>query len=907
MRQGVLFKKYEQHLICLMFNRSLSKQHIGQLDGVDDGSESDASACPTTTTTTASTTTTSTSSSHRNTGKRKGRERHAEKLESHDTSKEADNSGGAAAGGGGGGGGGSSNSREGRKNQKDNCLPLGGGGKSQSQGQDPLDSQLSLSTELLKSDSDNNNSDDCGNILPSDIMEFVLNIPPMQTLGQQPEPSSSELLGFDDVDVNRRKDILFDEFSQPLASGDSGNVVESGVSSSISVEEPYGLTLELPSDLSVLTTRSPSVSSSQNHAAGSLISETSDRTMLGLAADPETISGEKTAEKKRRGSSVSPSQNQHDGTALSTRDTQVTEGHETPEQFIPSPALGQVVESPGSQDLARNSATPGLPSSPSLPHQGQKYITASSTTAGSPVPVQGPGPSQTQVAGPAVLKQGPEKLILVNQQFQPLYVLQTLPNGVPQKISATGVMDTNSSAVLSSMTLTTGLNTGLSSASTIFPAGGKVLGTMAHHPQIHTFTGTQTGFQTGIPSTTSGLLIGVSSQPHDQSQILVSDAGRPRELGPIVSSASSMASSPALLASAHGKKRPISRLQPRKTKKLARSRGQPTLAPSEVGPPNMTLINLSGSQITAGIPGPAGGLVEFTTSQRKVPNIIKRPKPGGVMYFEPTTLLQQRMPISAGGQAGMRHDSTHLLPCTVSSLNSNQSVLNVVSVAPSGATGLIAPGSVSLTTPVLSTTEITGSISNLLFKAGPHGLGLSDQPMVLQPAGGTPLMSHIGSPVQTCIASSICVLPTQQTFSMAVNQQGEKGSGVSHLQQLHHLPHNRAQALDTSPNTSPACVTLAPGQATTVGSSKGVVGVFTHTKTPGQSQSSRTTLEQMQLSSNTVASSTATITVSGAGKGKQKAKRIRQSPDKSSGKKLKTLQKKEPYNNPERRPSTSLG
>ena len=804
-------------------------------------------------------------------------------------------------------GGGSSNSREGRKNQKDNCLPLGGGVKSQSQGQDPLDSQLSLSTELLKSDSDNNNSDDCGNILPSDIMEFVLNTPSMsmQALGQQPEPSSSELLGYVDVDVNRRKDILFDDFSQPLASGDGGSVVESGVSSSISVEEPYGLPLELPSDLSVLTTRSPSVSSSQNHTAGSLISETSDRTMLGLAADPETISGEKSAEKKRRGSSVSPSQNQHDGTALSTRDTQVTEGHETPEQFIPSPALGQVVESPGNQDLARNSATPGLPSSPSLPHQGQKYITASSSVAaGSPGPVQGPGPSQTQVSGPAVLKQGPEKLLLVNQQFQPLYVLQTLPNGVPQKISAAGVMDTSASAVLSSMTLTTGLNTGLSSASTIFPAGGKVLGTMAHHPQIHTFTGTQTGFQTGIPSTTSGLLIGVSSQPHDQSQILVSDAGRPREL---VSSASSMASSPALLASAHGKKRPITRLQPRKTKKLARTRGQPTLAPSEVGSPNMTLINLSGSQITAGIPGPPGSLVEFTTSQRKVPNIIKRPKPGGVMYFEPTTLLQQRMPISAGGQAGMRHDSTHLLPCTVSSLNSTQSVLNVVSVAPSGATGLIAPGSVSLTTPVLSSTEITGSISNLLFKAGPHCLGLSDQPMMLQPAGGTPLMSHIGSSVQTCIASSICVLPTQQTFTMAVNQQGEKDSSVGHLQHLHHLPHNRAQTLDTSPNTSPACVTLAPGPATPVGSSKSVVGVFTHTKTPGHSQSTRTTLEQMQLSSNTVASSTATITVSGAGKGKQKAKRSRQSPDKSSGKKLKTLQKKEPCNNPERRPSTNLG
>jgi hypothetical protein len=63
-------------------------------------------------------------------------------------------------------------------------------------------------------------------------------------------------------------------------------------------------------------------------------------------------------------------------------------------------------------------------------------------------------------------------------------------------------------------------------------------------------------------------------------------------------------------------------------------------------------------------------------------------------------------------------------------------------------------------------------------------------------------------------------------------------------------------------------------------------------------------LEQIQRS-NAVASST--LNVCGAGKGKQKAKRSRQSPDKSSGKKLKTLQKKEPYNNPERRPSANLG
>lgn len=856
-----------------MFNRSLGKQRIGQLDGVDDGSESDTSICTTSTTTT---TATSSSTPHKSTPKRRGRERHTEKLESHDSSKEADNSGGAV----------SSNTREGRKNQKENCLPLGGGVKSQpqSQGQDPLEAQLSLSTDLLKSDSDNNNSDDCGNILPSDIMEFVLNTPSMsmQSLGQQPEPSSSELLldeGYVGVDVNRRKDILFDDFSQPLPSAESGGVVESSVNSSISVEEPY-LPLELPSDLSVLTTRSPTVSTSQNHSAGSLISDTSDRTMLGLTSDSETISTEKSGEKKRTGPGVSPSENQHDVTTLGNRDTQVTEGHMTPEQFIPSPAIGQVVEPPGNQDVPRNSGTPGLPSSPSLPLQGQKYLPASAAATGSPSPVPGPGPSQAQVSSPAVIKPGPDKLILVNQQFQPLYVLQTVPNGVTQKISAAGVMDTSSQAVLSSMTLTTGLNTGLTSAQPIFPAGGKVLGTMPHSSQIHTFRGaTQAGFQTGIPSTTSGLLIGL---PHDQPQILVSEAGRPHELGPsvaIVSSPSSLTSSPTVLASAHGKKRPISRLLPRKNKKLARSRSQPTLAPSDVAPPNMTLINLSSPQITS-IPGQPGGLVELSTlsSQRKVPNIIKRPKSGGVMYLDPTTLLQQRIPATA--QSGiLGHDtSTHLLPCTVSGLNPSQSVLNVVSVPPSGAAGLLAP-------------EITGSISNLLFKASSHGLGLSDQPMVLQSAGAAPLMSQLSSSVQTSIASSICVLPTQQTISMAVNQQGDTEGGNIHLQHQSQ-PFNRAQTVDCTSTT----VTLAP--ATPLSPAKGrVVGVFTQTQTSAHSQSSRTTPISRSSEQRPPNSSTS-VAVSGAEKGKQKAKRSRQSTDMISGKKLKASQAEEHHNNP---------
>lgn len=735
-------------------------------------------------------------------------------------------------------------------------------------------------------------------------MEFVLNTPSMSlpALGQQSEPSSSELLldeGYVGVDVNRRKDILFEDFSQPLPSGESGGVVESNVNSSISVEEPY-LPLELPSDLSVLTTRSPTVSTSQNHAAGSLISNTSDRNILGLNSDPESIGGEESGDKKGTGPGVSPSENQLDRTTLGNRDTPVSEGHMTPEQFISSPAIGQVVETPANQDVNRSSGTSGLPSSPSVPLQSQKYLPAAT---GSPGPMLGPGPSQTQVSSPTVIKPGPDKLIVVNQQFQPLYVLQTVPNGVTQKISATGVMDASSPAVLSSMTLTSGLNASLTSAQPIFPAGGKVLGTIPHPSQIHTFTGsTQAGFPTGIPSTTSGLLIGLPSQPHDQSQILLSEPGKPQELGPgvaIVSSPSSLTHSSAVLASPHGKKRPISRL-PRKSKKVARSRSQPTLAPSEVGPSNVTLINLSSQQIAASIPGQPGGLVELGTlsaSQRKVPNIIKRPKSGGVMYLDPTTLLQQRL--SGRAQPGiLSHDSsTHLLPCTVSGLNPNSSVLNVVSVPPSGPASLLAPGSVSLSTPVLSSADITGPISNLLFKANPHGLSLSDQSVVLQPAGGAPLMSQLSSSVQTSIASSICVLPTQQTITMAVNQRGEAECRSIHLQ---HQPQpvSSAQTVDSNLNS----ITLSPSPSAPLRGTKGrFVGVFTQKPISAHSQSSRTT--PISISSDqrpTNSATTSSSTQSSMEKGKKKVKRGRQTPDINTGKKLKASKAEDHQSNPEK-------
>ncbi|XP_045559441.1 histone-lysine N-methyltransferase 2A isoform X1 [Salmo salar] len=846
----------------------LSHQQIGQLDGVDDSSESDASASTTNTTTTA----TAASSSHKSTGKRKGRERHMEKLE-RDSGKEADNS----SGGGGSSGSSSNNSREGRKSQKDSSLPLGG--VKSSQRQDPLEAQLSLSTDLLKSDSDNNNSDDCGNILPSDIMEFVLNTPSMQALGQQPEASSSELLSLDEgygVGVNRRKDILFEDFPQPLASAEP---VESGVSTSISVEEPYGLPLELPSDLSVLTTRSPTVNN-QNH--GGLISEGSERTILSLAASDDTIAEKGGEDKQQRGGAGVSPESQQEGSGGS-RESQVRKGHMTPEQFehITSPSLGQVVDA-DNQDLTRSSGTPVLPSTPTLPLQGQKYIPAASSVS--------PGPSQVasmSVQTTSHLKPGPEKLIVVNQHLQPLYVLQTLPNGVTQKIqitpsvSATGVMDT--------MTLTTGLTTGITTSQPIFPAGGKVLGTMSHHPQIHTFTGTtQTGFQPGIPSTTSGLLIGV---PSHEPQILVTEAGRRHDLAPnvtIVSSAASISTSSAVLASGHGKKRPISRLQPRKTKKLARSRSQPTLAPSEVRP-NMTLINLSSPQIAQ------SGLVELgtlttaaTTSHRNVPNIIKRPK-SGVMYFEP---IQRRRPLPSGQPSILGHDSsTHLLPCTVSGLNPNQSaVLNMVSMAqPSGPGGLIAPGSVSLSTPVLSSAEITGPISSLLFKATPHNLGLPEQQMLLQ--SGAPLMSQLCSPAQTSIASSICVIPSHQTISMSVSQQVD--------------PESRAfQRQQHPPNASGQPVALAPSPVSQDSGKGHLVGVFPQSSRSQSSSAmpiSRSSSEQKQE----LKCSAAATAFTGSGKGKQKAKRMRQSPDKASGKKHKGWQTEPPRETQgDRAPST---
>ncbi|XP_051965681.1 histone-lysine N-methyltransferase 2A isoform X2 [Xyrauchen texanus] len=859
--------------------KNLELQQIGQLDGVDDGSESDISIS------TSSTTTATTSSTHKTSTKRRGRESRTDKL-SLDSGKEAENtpSGGA----------GSCNSRDTRKNHKDICLPLG---TVKTQGQDPLENQLTLTTDLLKSDSDNNNSDDCGNILPSDIMEFVLNTPSMQTLGQQTEAPSTEPFSLDEsygVDVNQRKEMLFEDFTQPMTSAEP---VEGGVNTSIAVEESYGLPLELPSDLSVLTTRSPTVNN-QNH--GSHIPETSERTMLTLATEESGV--EKSGKKQTTGytaSSKSPQER--------CRDSQNAEGHMTPEHFIPAGIDGDHISSPGvapvgetgNQALTRTNSTPGLPSSPTLPPQSQKFIPAATICSG-----------PTLIASSAVqattsqLKPGPEKLIVLNQHLQPLYVLQTLPNGVTQKIqiapsvSGTGVMNT-SAPVLS----------GISTSQSIFPAGGKGLVPISHHPQIQAFTGSSpTGFQPVIPSTTSGLLIGVPS--HDP-QIGMTEPGHRHDNAPsvaMVSSASSITPSPTMLPAGHSKKRPISRLQSHKSKRPARTKSQPPLAPSKSQPPlapsksqpplapsksqpplvpsdvgpNMTLINLSPSQIAAGIPAQTGmmelGTIAATaTPLRKIPNIIKRPKPG-VMYLEPT-LLPHPMPISTTAQPGMMgHDSsTHLLPCTVSGLNPNQSVLNVVSVPASAPGNFLGASSVSLSAPSLNNlTEITGPISNLLIKANTQNLGLPEQQVVLH--SGNPMMSQLTNPAQTSIASSICVFPPNQSISMSVNQQVEKEGSV-HFQN----PVSRVLVDKTLEPNANLCgqVSLGPNPIAPDLNKGRVVGVLT--------QSSRTSPisqpphRQQPLKSSGGASSTT------VGKGKQKTKRPRVSLDKTSVKKRKGL------------------
>ncbi|XP_074191503.1 histone-lysine N-methyltransferase 2A isoform X10 [Rhinolophus sinicus] len=324
---------------------------ISQLDGVDDGTESDTSV-------------TATTRKSSQIPKRNGKENGTENLKidrpEDDGEKEH-----------------VIKSSVGHKNEPkmDNCHSVN---RVKTQGQDSLEAQLSslessrrvhtstpsdknlldtYNTELLKSDSDNNNSDDCGNILPSDIMDFVLkNTPSMQALGESPESSSSELLNLGEglgLDSNREKDMgLFEVFSQQLPTTEP---VDSSVSSSISAEEQFELPLELPSDLSVLTTRSPTVPS-QNPSRLAVISD--------------------SAEKRVAITEKSVAASESDPALLSPGVDPTPEGHMTPDHFIQghmdadhisSPPCGSVEQGHGNnQDLTRNSGTPGL-QAPLLP------------------------------------------------------------------------------------------------------------------------------------------------------------------------------------------------------------------------------------------------------------------------------------------------------------------------------------------------------------------------------------------------------------------------------------------------------------------------------------------------------------------------------------------------------------
>ncbi|XP_048824369.1 histone-lysine N-methyltransferase 2A isoform X4 [Lagopus muta] len=862
---------------------------ISQLDGVDDGTESDTSV-------------TATTRKVNQVTKRSGKENGTENLKldrTEETGEKVQVTKSPAV--------------HKTDPKMDNCHPVS---RVKTQGQDSLEAQLSsletgrrahastpsdknlldtFNTELLKSDSDNNNSDDCGNILPSDIMDFVLkNTPSMQALGESPESSSSELLTLGEglgLDSNRGKDMgLFEVFSQQLPTTEP---VDSSVSSSISAEEQFELPLELPSDLSVLTTRSPTVPS-QNHNRLAVISESSlsssgERSMLAL---PSTESGEKRVTVTEKSTS-----SEGDAALLSPGVDPSPEGHMTPDHFIQghidaehiaSPPCGPVEQGHGSnQDLTRNSGTPGIqvPVSPTVPLQNQKYV---------PNSTDSPGASQISNAAvqttPPHLKPAAEKLLVVNQNMQPLYVLQTLPNGVTQKIqltpsvsSAQSVMETNASVlgpVGSGLTLTTGLNPSLPSSQSLYPPTSKGLLPMSHHQHIHPFsTATQTGFPPNIGSPSPGLLIGV--QPPPDPQLLVSEANQRTDLG-------TTASTP---AAALSKKRPISRLQSRKNKKLA-----PSGTPSAIAPPdmvsNMTLINFAPSQISN---HPLDlGTIANSTSHRTVPNIIKRSK-SGVMYFEQTSLLPQSGTASAVGTSPsvIGPEAGHLPTGPVSGLASSSSVLNVVSMQATAAptTGgsvpshVLGQSSVTLTSPGLL--GDLGSISNLLIKASQQSLGLQEQHMTLPPASG--MFSQLGtsqtpSTAAMTAASSICVLPSAQTMSMTVAQSSTDPEGSYQLQHM-------TQLLASKTGIASSQLDLGAASATAqLSSFPQLVDVPNSTRLE-QNKVSSSVLHASSASPGGSPSSgqqSASSSVLGSSKMKPKIKRIQPSLEKGNGKKHKT-------------------
>ncbi|XP_053528392.1 histone-lysine N-methyltransferase 2A isoform X8 [Artibeus jamaicensis] len=839
---------------------------ISQLDGVDDGTESDTSVTATTR---------KTSQIPKRNGKENGTENL--KIDRPEDTGEKEHV---------------IKSPVGHKNEPklDNCHSVS---RIKTQGQDSLEAQLSslessrrvhsstpsdknlldtYNTELLKSDSDNNNSDDCGNILPSDIMDFVLkNTPSMQALGESPESSSSELLNLGEglgLDSNREKDMgLFEVFSQQLPTTEP---VDSSVSSSISAEEQFELPLELPSDLSVLTTRSPTVPS-QNPSRLSVIPDSAEKRV--------TITEKPVAS------------SEDDSALLSPGVDPAPEGHMTPDHFIQghmdadisSPPCASVEQGHGnSQDLTRNSSTPGLqvPVSPTVPIQNQKYV---------PNSTDSPGPSQISNAAvqttPPHLKPATEKLIVVNQNMQPLYVLQTLPNGVTQKIQLTSsvsstpnVMETNTSVLGpmgSGLTLTTGLNPSLPSSQSLFPPASKGLLPVPHHQHLHSFpAATQSSFPPNMSSPSSGLLIGV--QPSPDPQLLVSEGSQRTDLNTTIATPSSGL-----------KKRPISRLQTRKNKKLAPSSTPSNIAPSDVVS-NMTLINFTPSQLPN-----HPNLLDLgslnTSSHRTVPNIIKRSK-SGIMYFEQASLLPQSVggtAATATGTPTVSQDTGHLTSGPVAGLPSSSSVLNVVSMqtttAPTSSASV--PGHVTLTNPRLLGTPDIGSISNLLIKASQQGLGIQDQPVALPPSSGIfPQLGTSQTPPTAAVTatSSICVLPSAQTMGIAAASPSREAEEHYQLQHVTQLLANKTGILSSQPDLD-----SAPG---TQGSS------FTQTVDAPHSMG----LEQNKALSSALQASlaspggsppsgqqSASPSVPGPTKSKPKIKRIQLPLDKGNGKKHK--------------------
>ncbi|KAM8927699.1 LOW QUALITY PROTEIN: histone-lysine N-methyltransferase 2A [Pelodytes ibericus] len=713
---------------------------IPQLDGADDGAESDTNV-------------TKTTGKSGQAGKRSGKQNGADKLEASEDRGEKPHSGKA---------------HKVSDSKIENCHPVK---------QDSLETQLNLDTprrghsgseknildtfnsELLKSDSDNNNSDDCGNILPIDIMDFVLkNTPSMQALGESPESSSSELLTLGDglgLDSNRGKDMgLFEVFSEP---GDGA------VPSNMSAETQFELPLELPSDLSVLTTRSPALPN-QNHSRLGVISETqmsspSDRSLLSIPTSD-------TVEKRVTVTEKPVLSDDGDSSLLGQNVDRTPESHMTPDRFIPghidpdhisSSPCGQV-EHTANQDLARNSSTPNLPvpASPTVPLQNQKYIPSSSESTG-PSQITNPAAQSTAPH----LKSTTEKLVVVNQNMQPLYVLQTLPNGVTQKIQLTSSVPQSSGRMEGDVPVRGSMGAGLTLATTLnptlttsFPSTGKGLLPMSHHPHLQAFSAShQATFLPSLTNQSSGLLIGV--QPSTEPQLLVSEGGQRPEL-----SSSSNTS-----VSGINKKRQISRLHTRKNKKLA-----PSVTPGSRHPPevvsNMTLINFAPSQLTGGLPNHPG-LIDLSP-HRSIPNIIKRSK-SGVMYFDQTPLLPQGVGAvsTVGATPSVIGLDTGHLTGQVPTLTAGSPVLNVVSMQTTTAAPPVT-GHVTLTSPgILGPSEL-GSIGNFLIKTSPQGLGIQDNHVTLPTGPG--LFSQSPTKATMATTSSICVVPTSQPLAVTLAQ-----------------------------------------------------------------------------------------------------------------------------------------